>query len=99
MASFGLLTDTELRLVDVLLKSGALADTPASIHRDFSDDDARDGSQSDARRYRHLRERVAMIEAIAQQVGQFVQHGSISELLRIRAQPSTIGARGARARR
>jgi hypothetical protein len=83
MARFGLLSARELRLVDALLRSGALADTPASVRPDRPADEAPGGR----RRLQYLEDRVAMIEATKQQVGEFIHYGSISELLRIRAQP------------
>lgn len=98
---FALLTTTELRLVDLLLASGGIPETPAAVRRDLFDEgeegeDHEDGSGErppDLTRRRPLRGRVGAVDATARDVGGSQQYGSVTELILIRRQPLTAEER------
>lgn len=93
MRKFALLSETELRLVDVVLEAGAFAELPAAVR---PSDDAKPGG----RRFRFLALWGPLVESTARRLGDGVQYGSIRELLRIRNPALSAGAgaatRGAR---
>ena len=85
MRKFALLSETELRLVDVILEAGTFAELPAAVR---PSDDAKPGG----RRFRFLAPWGPLVESTARRVGDGVQHGSIRELLHIRDAALSAGA-------
>jgi hypothetical protein len=78
---YALLSDAELRLLDVLLERGVFRDPPASIIRM----DIATTASGDPRAFPHLRQRIPAVMAISRPVGGVLAQGSIAELLHLLA--------------
>jgi hypothetical protein len=85
---FGVLTGTDLRLLDRLLASLDPAGLPSAVApaAPVEPGDAEPAPIDGTRRWPALRDRVAAVEATRQSVGTLVVYGSIDELAAIRGE-------------